>query len=273
MKREEVDLAIEWAATEGWNPGLNDGDCFYNTDPNGFLIGLLDDKPVAVISAIKYNDHFGFIGFYIVRPGYRGLSYGPLIGKAALEYLNGCNIGLDGVVEKQSNYLSFGFKMAYKNIRYQGLGGGVTPDYPGIVQLHNLPFEKLCEYDESFFPANRSLFLKYWVNQPQSTALGVVKSGHLIGYGVIRICRSGYKIGPLFADTAEVADILFQSLKAKAPQRSPVFLDIPEVNPQAIDLVARYKMSPCFETARMYTGSAPGLPLQKIYGVTSFELG
>jgi len=28
-----------------------------------------------------------------------------------------------------------------------------------------------------------------------------------------------------------------------------------------------------FETARMYTGAAPQLPLRRLFGVTTFELG
>jgi hypothetical protein len=32
-------------------------------------------------------------------------------------------------------------------------------------------------------------------------------------------------------------------------------------------------MAPVFETARMYAGPAPDLPLAQIYGITSFELG
>jgi len=55
MDRKEVDIAIEWAALEGWNPGFNDAECFYTADPNGFLIGLLGDEPIATISVIKYG--------------------------------------------------------------------------------------------------------------------------------------------------------------------------------------------------------------------------
>lgn len=36
MNREEINLAIAWAALEGWNPGLSDADCFYAADPDGF---------------------------------------------------------------------------------------------------------------------------------------------------------------------------------------------------------------------------------------------
>ncbi len=52
MTRKELDIAIEWAALEGWNPGINDADCFFATDPKGFFIGLLDSKPIACFSAV-----------------------------------------------------------------------------------------------------------------------------------------------------------------------------------------------------------------------------
>ena len=35
-------------------------------------------------------------------------------------------------------------------------------------------------------------------------------------YGVIRACRRGFKIGPLFADNEEAADLLFRGLVANA---------------------------------------------------------
>lgn len=32
-------------------------------------------------------------------------------------------------------------------------------------------------------------------------------------------------------------------------------------------------LAPVFETARMYRGAMPRLPLERIFGITSFELG
>ena len=104
MRREEIDIAIEWAATEGWNPGSHDASCYHAADPNGFLVGYLDQQPIATISAIKYGKSFGFIGFYMVAPAYRGQGYGLQIWNAGLRYLEGRNIGLDGVVAQQENY-------------------------------------------------------------------------------------------------------------------------------------------------------------------------
>ena len=271
--REEINIAIEWAADEGWNPGCHDADCYYSADPNGFLIGYLGNKPIAIISAIKYGDSFGFLGFYIVAPAYRGMGYGWKIWSAGLKHLEGRNIGLDGVVAQQENYKKSGFKLAYRNIRYEGFFSGQAFERSEIINLQNLPFETINSYDQPFFPANRSAFIESWINQPQGTALGIIRDGNLVGYGVIRQCLSGRKIGPLFADNAELAELIFLSLSAKVNPKEPVYLDTPAVNQAAVSLAERYNMKAVFETARMYTDNPPDIPLHRIFGVTSFEIG
>ncbi|MCA9437546.1 MAG: GNAT family N-acetyltransferase, partial [Candidatus Omnitrophica bacterium] len=97
--------------------------------------------------------------------------------------------------------------------------------------------------------------------------------GHLSGYGVIRKCRSGHKVGPLFADNPNVAETLFLALKSFASEEDPVYLDTPEINPEAVALAERHNMTVVFETARMYTGDSPDIDLNGIFGVTTFELG
>jgi hypothetical protein len=273
MTRQEVDIAIDWAAAEGWNPGLYDGDCFHAADPSGFLVGLLGDEPVATVSVVKYGDSFGFLGLYIVKPEVRGKGYGFQIWNAGLALLKGRTVGLDGVLDQQDNYKKSGFTLAYRNIRYQGTGGGYLPTDSRIVQLSTLNFDEICAYDKPFFPDNRKPFLRCWIDQPQSTALGLLRNRKLAGYGVLRICRSGYKVGPLFADSPEFAEHLFSALKAHAPEGAPIFLDTPEVNTAAVDLAKRHKMIVADETARMYKGKIPDLPISRLFGVTTLELG
>lgn len=273
MTLAEVRMATDWAAAEGWNPGMDDADCFYAADANGFLVGLLGDEPIATMSVVKYGDSFGFLGFYIVKPEYRGQGYGIQIWNAGLAYLKGRTVGLDGVIAQQGNYQKSGFTLAYRNIRYQGNGGGFSPADSGIVRLSTLPFDEIQAYDQPFFPDKRVKFLRCWINQPQGTALGLVRNQKLVGYGVVRLCRSGYKIGPLFADSPDFAESLFLALKAQTPNDAPIFLDIPAVNPAAVELAKRHNMTVTFETARMYAGKCPELPLSRVFGVTTFELG
>ena len=273
MSRDEISVAVDWAAAEGWNPGLDDAACFHAADPDGFLVGTLDGEPVATISAVRYGASFGFIGFYIVQPGQRGNGYGLRIWNAAMRRLDRRNIGLDGVVAQQDNYRKSGFALAWRNVRYEGVCGGAAADDCAIVPLATVAFSDIERYDRAFFPAERDAFLKAWVGQPRATAIGLVERGTLRGVAVMRRCRSGCKIGPLFADGPEIADRLFVRCRATAPQGAPVFIDIPQTNPHALELVERHGMRPMFETARMYTRAVPPLPAARMFGITSFELG
>lgn len=272
MSLEEVGLAVEWAAREGWNPGIHDTECFYAADPKGFFLARLDGEPVGCLSAVVYDDDFAFGGFYIVKPGCRTQGIGRTLVKNAMDYVGARVIGNDAVVARQETYRLLGFAPAYRNIRYRGTAGHGVGRPPEIVDLSTIPFDELIAYDRTMFPAERASFLKRWIQQPEGAALGYVKNGRLFGYGVIRKCRRGYKIGPLFADDEETAGTLLQALTG-AIAGEEFFLDVPEPNPGASWLAGRHAMDKVFETARMYRGAAPVLPLEKIFGVTSFELG
>lgn len=270
---DDVGLPIDWAAAEGWNPGLADAHCFAAADATGFFAGWLDDEPVATISVVKYGKTFAFLGLYIVRAPYRGRGYGYALWKHALATATGRNVGLDGVVAQQENYRKSGFALAWRNIRYRGLRGSEAPLDARVVPLSRFPFEDVARYDRAFFPESREAFLRAWFAQPGARAMAVEQAGRLAGYGVIRPCRSGFKIGPLFAEDGGCAEALFHALTMRVPAGSEVFLDVPEPNRAAVALAERHGMTPVFETARMYTGRAPKLPLGQIFGVTTFELG
>jgi hypothetical protein len=274
MRREDLDLALDWAAAEGWNPGLNDAACFHAADPEGFLIAELEGEPVGCISAVRHGEDFGFIGFYIVRPGHRGAGHGIALWRAGMARLAGRVVGLDGVVAQQENYRRSGFALAHRNVRY----GAAAPRPPSVgegpraVPAAEASFEEIAALDRDCFPAARDGFLRAWLGAPGHAAF-VVRGGHgLLGYGVVRPCREGSKIGPLFATDGRGARALFAALVAAAPP-GPVFLDLPEPNEDAVAMAREAGMAPAFETARMYAGGDPALPLASIYGITSFELG
>lgn len=274
MTPDEIEnIAIEWASNEGWNPGLHDAACFESADPKGFFVGLLNDLPIACISAVRYNSGFGFMGFYIVKPEYRGKGYGIKIWNVAMQYLQNHNIGLDGVVEQQDNYRKSGFRLAYSNIRYEGFTQPVSASFEDIVPFTPSLFEAVASYDRFCFPDERDVFLRCWLKQPDSISLVATYQNEIAGYGVIRKCRNGYKIGPLFANTAALADQLLRSLAGWAVPGKKFYLDVPEVNQKAVQLAENHGMKKVFGTARMYTIENPDIQLDKVFGVTSFELG
>lgn len=270
MKADEVALSIEWAEQEGWNPGLHDAFSFHAADPNGFFVGELHGELVGSISAVAYDEHFGFIGLYIVRPEFRGRGLGLRIWQHGMAYLGERNIGLDGVVAQQANYRKSGFQFAHRNIRFQG----IAPGTPSNTQfdISEVPFDQLAAYDRQVFLALRSDFLTAWIAQPDVVALAAISEGRVRGYGVLRKCRHGRKIGPLFADNQRTGEELFNALLSRCTGES-VSIDVPQSNSAAIKLAEGHGMTAAFETARMYTKTPPPIPIARVFGITSFELG
>jgi GNAT superfamily N-acetyltransferase len=271
MIRDEAEFAVEMASSEGWNPGINDGKLFFDADPDGFYVAEIAGKPIGCASAVAYDDSFGFLGFYVVKPEFRRTGVGMKLTEKCLEHMGNRNIGLDGVVENEKKYQKImKFKSSYSNLRFEGIGEGEIPD--GLVGISAVPFEKLLEYDRRMFPAPRGAFLKKWIIQPDSYAFARLEDEKLRGYGVIRKCRKGYKIGPLFADDQSIAEKIFQALKASVPGEI-ISLDVPEPNIKAMELAEKYGMTVMFKTIRMYSLKKPDIWIDGVYGVTSFELG
>ncbi len=274
MGRADLDRALDWAASEGWNPGFDDARAFQAADPLGYFMGWREGEPAAAISVVAYDPDFAFLGLYLVRAEYRGRGFGLKLWQEALARRPAKLVGLDGVVAQQANYARSGFRLAYRNIRFGGKAPAAAGGNAGAMlrPARTLPFDRLAAYDRRCFPAARAGFLSLWLSPLAGAAIAAERDGALAGFGAIRACQKGYKIGPLFADDAAVADELFRALAARAGGET-IFLDVPEPNPAALALAARYGLAPVFETARMYTGEAPAVDLMRVFGVTTFELG
>ncbi|GLH77449.1 N-acetyltransferase GCN5 [Bradyrhizobium sp. SSBR45G] len=274
MRPDEMPLTVDWAAAEGWNPGLSDAACFGVVDPGGFLVAERDGEPVATVSCVNYDDHFAFLGFYIVRPGLRGQGYGLRLWQSAMAHAGSRIVGLDGVVAQQDNYRKSGFSYAYANIRYGGRPAALPPpaDRSAIVALADVPLADVEASDATVFPAPRRAFLRAWIDTPGHVGRALIRDGALVAWGVIRPCRTGHKIGPLVAERRGDAEAVVSAL-LMATGDSEVFLDVPAINPEAVALAESLGLKPVFETARMYTGPIPPLRIERVFGVTTFELG
>ena len=270
MRPEEIALAVEWAAGKGWNPGHADAACFATVDPHGFLVGEFDGQPVATVSCVNYDPRFAFLGCYIVRPDLRGRGLGLRIWNAAMAHAGSRTAGHDGVMAQQENYKKSGFALAYRNIRFGGRCPG-APTGADIVALTDVPVATLADDDAAVFPAARAAFLRSWIAAPGHVGRALMRDGRLAGWGVIRPCRTGSKVGPLVADDRAAAEAVLDALIAACG--GEIFLDVPEPNDAAVALARARGLTPIFETARMYTGPIRAVRLHRLFGVMSFELG
>ncbi|WP_192177942.1 GNAT family N-acetyltransferase [Mesorhizobium amorphae] len=270
LTSKEVETLVDWAAGEGWNPGLGDAALFQGADPEGFIGAFVDGEMVAGISAVGYGAGFGFIGLYICRLDRRGEGHGKAVWDAGMARLGNRSIGLDGVAEQRANYRRMGFVPAYETVRYSGRVAGLA----GGGSIRPVAAEHIADilaYDRKCFPAPRQAFLNGWL-QPPHIALVAMNSAGVSGYCVARQCREGFKVGPLLADDTHVALQLLGVLAA-AMAGDALHIDVPAANSGFIAALQAGGLTPGFTTTRMYRGSVPRIASSKVFGITTLELG
>jgi len=271
-----VKTLVKWAEGEGWNPGPYDADVFYATDPNGFY-GFYDNSElVAGGSVVSYGGAFGFMGLFIVKSAYRSAGIGRKLWyqrrDTLLSRLNeGAAIGMDGVLAMQPFYANGGFTIAFRDERYVRTGAAFAV-HPGISPIAANDIEQVLAYDKTCFGYARPQFMLPWLQLPGNKIFKYTKEGMLEGFAVVRKLISGYKIGPLFADNGAIAEELYKAC-LNAVQNEQVYIDIPVSNTDAVHLVKKYDATYVFECARMYHGNPPAIDMNKVFGITSFELG
>jgi hypothetical protein len=274
LTRSDLDPMLDWAAEEGWNPGLHDADAFFATDPDGFLGLDVDGRLAVTLSVVRYDERFGFVGFYICRPELRGRGFGLELFEAGLARSTVTTLGLDGVLEQEPSYARDGFVTAHHSIRFGGVAE--PPDIPadGVWALAPADVDAVLAFEraQQVFPAGRRAFLERWLGAPGTIARAIGPPGQIEGYGVVRACREGHKVGPLFCTGRDAAARLLAALLASVGD-GEVFLDVPVPNSDGMALARELGLEPVFETARMYRGPAPELRLDRVFGVTTFELG
>jgi len=271
-----VKTLVKWAEGEGWNPGPYDADVFYATDPGGFY-GFYDKgELVAGGSVVSYSGAFGFMGLFIVKPTYRAAGIGRKLWyqrrDTLLSRLNeGAAIGMDGVLAMQPFYATGGFNIAFRDERYVRTGAAfevhrdISPIIPNDIK-------QVLAYDKTAFGYARPQFMIPWLQLPGNKTFKYTKDGMLEGFAVVRKLISGYKIGPLFAGNSAIAEELYKACLNAVPGEQ-LYIDIPVSNTGAVQLVKKYNATYVFECARMYHGNPPAIDMNKVFGITSFELG
>lgn len=273
MDQEGVGEALTWAEAEGWQPGLGDQVPLFAADPQGYFCAVRNGRMVATISVVRGSDTFAFVGLYIVDPELRGQGFGKALWDQALEGFDGFTLGLDAVPEQVDTYASDGFVPAYGNARYSADASSL-PDPDGSTRIEPataVDFDQLVAFDAAHFFSPRPDFLRPWIEGTGRRAAVATDRDEITGFAASRPTSAGHRLGPVFAQDADVARELILTLAADLP--GPVALDLFLPNQSAVEMVESLGMEQSFATTRMYRGTPPDLPLDRIFGITSLELG
>lgn len=269
-KPSELDLILDWAAHEGWNPGVADAPAFHASDPYGVFVAEIASDPVAAISVVNHCDNMAFLGLYLCLPDYRGQGIGYALWTHALAHAGERVVGLDGVAEQQANYAKSGFVPAGASLRFQG-GLTAAPD-PAVRLATARDLPELVALDRAANGYARPRFLSAWLaGQDSRKTVVLERAGACRGFATVRRCRTGVKIGPIVADDATVAITLARAALAVLAGDT-VIIDVPSDNEPLVQALADLGFAETFATARMYRG-APPVSGPNRQAIATMELG
>jgi len=282
LEAGDIAQVTEWARAEGFCPGEGDVAIYRQTDRQGLWVGWLEDAPIGCIAGVRYSQSYGFVGLFLVKPEHRGRGYGVQLWRHALEHLHDVRcVGLEAAPDRINDYASWGFRPASPTTRWQLSGRDIPGAGPqagqlSLVDASTLPEAVVQSYDASREDSPRPHFLRDWLRHPAGRVLALVDGqGRCHGFGRIRPCLlrqgSGWRIGPLLADDADLAQQLLRGLIER--HQGMVLLDAPGANPAAGALMGRLGFKPTSETLRMYRGPQPQVSLADVYGLACLELG
>lgn len=277
----QAPLFTEWALREGWGAGVDDIGAFFSADPGGFLLAVDSDQAVGSISAVFYDPGYAFVGYYIVDSQLRGRGIGHALFDAALARIGAAASGLDGVLEQVETYSTLGYRVAHETPRYVGsssiISAALAGDAAMTAPVTPADIDELIDYDAACVPARRETFVRAWLDHSPTRRSYVVRSpsGEIGGYATVRsMIGGGSRIGPLFADDEAAARALLAACAITAMSwGDQLAIDVPSAHLAGIDLVESLGMTTTFRCVRMYRGEVRTLPMHRIWGNTSFELG
>jgi len=287
LTSEDISCVTNWARIEGFAPGVGDVSIFRHTDRQGLWVAWLNNEPIGCIAGVRYNRFYGFIGLFLVVSKYRGNGYGVKLWRHALDHLSDLPcIGLEAATERINDYAFWGFNPSSSTTRWQWDGTeknlstlkDIQVENKGLILLEgsSIPSEAIQIYDAKREPSPRPHFISDWLHHPAGKVMALTDNkGHCHGFGRIRPCLlpkdEGWRIGPLLADTPELAQLLLSHLMDR--HQGAILFDSPGANPFVKPLLERLGFNIVSETLRMYKGKQPPISMNEVYGLACLELG
>jgi len=263
---------LQWAAAEGWNPGLDDASAFWRADGGGFFVAEVNDQIVAAISVVNHDADFAFLGLYLCQPAFRGRGIGYALWTEALKHAGTRTVGLDGVATQEANYAKSGFVKTGATARFEGGVPAVTR--AGLRPAAKDDLDAIATLDRLANGYMRPRFLSGWLLGTETRQSFVCETdGQITGFATARLCQHGCKIGPVIAADQETA-LALMSGASQALGASHAIVDVPDLQQGFRQTLIAQGFEATFETARMYRGTPPNpLAAQTLYGIATMELG
>lgn len=275
MVPADIQACMELSKAAGWNQLEIDWQAFMRLGPEDNVVAVSGDDVIGSVATIRYGEDLSWIGMLLVRPDFRGKGVGKdLLLEAVQKLAHEKNVKLDATSAGRQIYLQCGFEDEYPISRMEARA--VSIDKPGqnCFPAEEKDLAGMFDMDTTVFGAGRQMLLKQvWFNG--LTFSFVYKSeGKILGYSLGRRGYRFFHIGPIIADSIEVAKSLLQTVLHYTPPETPVILDVNHADKEWLSWLHQLGFTEQRSFMRMFRGNNtnPGIP-EKQFALLGPEFG
>jgi hypothetical protein len=292
---------IDVLEKEKFLPALDDIECYLACDPTSLLVGELNGKPIAIVAAFKYEEQYCHVSCYVVDKAYRGQGYGLKI-TAEAKRRSEPKVSEPNDVVVTSFYavpkMLENYKKMFKAVPHwpvemhmvdisnaltllnDSTNGGASLDVD-IKQVGEIDVKAVCNYDTKIFGYKREKFLERLL-QVSHARVAVNQQNEIVGYAAARVLYkpdSGYKVGPVFGESFEIAksllkEIFQEIMECGRSSKKTVVINFPVVvNPDANKLAKLLCGKILIKCTFASCNGLPKSDFTKWFAVTTLEAG
>lgn len=220
--RESVGWAVhDWALQAVLEPP--DARCLVVVDDGDHIVG--------VGSGIAYGA-LGLVGNMIVDDHHRRRGIGSAILRSVIEFLAGrgaVRLELYATPEGRALYAAHGFEpIGPSTMARMPRGVAVPADDIELADGEPAILDELVAYDAPRFGGNRRALLGLMLGDADRPLIVARRDRQVVGYGWVR--PDGERVGPLLADTPEIAAALVGEAFERLPSTEGLSLNLPPDN-------------------------------------------
>ncbi|CAK9298294.1 unnamed protein product [Gordionus sp. m RMFG-2023] len=250
-RRDEIVSICEWRNAEiGYTVSPYYFLILYDAYPDGWFTAVdEDDKFIGNIFGMNLSDKVAFGGLFAVKEPYRCQGVGKALWETRLRHIDSRNLAINSVLSRVPSNLKKGMTVSFQSARYftkltnsmiaklvarvGEKGASKSRKGTRVVSMNRIMkedhnrykvlFKELTRYDASINVSDRSKFLTHLIESvkytgtPTFTYLALQNSAKnsedIVGYSVLRPMHDGFTIGPLYANSVDIAEsLLIRSL-------------------------------------------------------------
>lgn len=226
LRAEEIGDADALVKEAGWNQIEADWRIFLDF---GTVYVIRDNgKVIATAAALPYGGKFAWISMVLIAGYYRRQGLGTKLMERCIGDLTakGLTPVLDATPAGRDVYVNLGFEDSFGYKRLLLNDRKFVPALEGNIAVEAISdsaWPELCAYDATAFGADRSNILSRLRGRLPEAEFCVWRGGHIAGFLMGRMGRRAAQLGPLVAESCEIAcALLAQALETVS---APVYID------------------------------------------------